>query len=85
MVSMRLTCGFLSSINEVILTRPVTHRILLKHTTPLQTQCNLHTDAKAMLVIISYFIEKGVLDSYIELIGEYTLQLRIKKFNLIIL
>ena len=31
-----------------------------------------------MLVIISYFIEKGVLDSYIELIGEYTLQLRIK-------
>ena len=30
-----VTCGFLSSINEVLLTRRVTQRIPLKHTTPL--------------------------------------------------
>ena len=54
---MRLTRGFLSSSNEVIFTRSVTHRIPPQtHNTP-QTQCNLHTDAKDTLVINSYFKE----------------------------
>ena len=56
---MRLTRGFLSSSQEVIFTRPVTHRIPLKHTTRLKhnQQCNLHIDAKNTLVINSDFNE----------------------------